>query len=247
MVQIFKGIALFTPGGDLVYCIDPHKQGRWHINLCASLQEKLALPEPPHFLVPGYTATIDRDLDPKTGQLLTWAEVYPPVQRYQALLNAIFGTVGLVWQTYPWQEESCNPNIIATYRHRFPQLWEEHDLIFRLEANQSQELGLVPSVSHSTLLTSQASSTSNYVLHLFVSGHNWATQKALESLHQLLEKGLNFPYTLKVIDIFKYPEEAEQYNISATPTLVRINPKPIRKIVGGFEDVQRVLQVITAI
>ncbi|MFM6041706.1 MAG: circadian clock protein KaiB, partial [Dolichospermum sp.] len=39
--QLFKGIALFTPGGDLIYCIDPSKQGRWHLNLCAALREIL--------------------------------------------------------------------------------------------------------------------------------------------------------------------------------------------------------------
>lgn len=244
MVQTFKGIALFTPGGDLVYCIDPNKKGRWHLHLCVSLQEKLSLSEPPHFLVPGYTATIDRDLDPKTGQLLTWAEVYPPVQRYQVLLNAIFGTVGLVWQTSPWQEESCNPIVIETYRHQFPQLWEEHDLIFRLEANENQDLGLTQAIPSSSLLIPQ---TTSYVLRLFVSGHSWSTQKALESLHQLLEEGLNYPYTLKVIDIVKHPEEAEQYNVSATPTLVRINPKPIRKVVGSFDDMPRILQIIAAI
>lgn len=88
--QLFKGIALFTPGGDLIYCIDPSKQGRWHLNLCATLQEILDLPEPPHFLVPCYTATIDHWLDPRTQQIRTFAEAYPAVMRHQALLNAYF-------------------------------------------------------------------------------------------------------------------------------------------------------------
>lgn len=90
--QLFKGIALFTPGGDLMYCIDPNKQGRWHLNLCAALQEILDLPEPPHFLVPCYTATIDHWLNPRTQQVQIFAEAYPAVIRHQAVLNAIFGT-----------------------------------------------------------------------------------------------------------------------------------------------------------
>ena len=56
----FKGIALFTPGGDVVYCIDPKKQNRWHVQLCGLLQYLLNLPELPHFLVPSYAATLDR-------------------------------------------------------------------------------------------------------------------------------------------------------------------------------------------
>ena len=241
MVQIFKGIALFTPGGDLIYCIDPTKQGRWHINLCASLQEKLGLPEPPHFLVPGYTATIDLSVHPKTDQLQIWAEVYPPVQHYQVLLNEIFDTRGLVWEIAPWQEESCHPMVIETYRQRFPQLWQENDLVSRLEVKEDEPLEKI--ANPSSWLTPNKSS---YVLHLFVSGRTIATQKALKSLHQLLEEGLNQPYTLKVIDILKNPEEAEFYQVSATPTLLRVTPQPLRRIVGNFDDLERILEVITS-
>ncbi|MCZ8058097.1 MAG: circadian clock protein KaiB, partial [Microcystis sp. LE19-12.2C] len=100
--DIFKGIALFTPGGDLIYCIDPNKQTHWHLNLCAALQSALGLPEPPHFLVPSFTATIDRWRDPYSHRIHTRAEVYPLVRRYQPLLNAIFATDERAWFTVPW-------------------------------------------------------------------------------------------------------------------------------------------------
>ncbi len=87
----------------------------------------LDLPEPPHFLVPGYTATIDRWIDPHSQQLKTLAELYPAVQRYQPLLNALFGIGELVWQIAPWQEQFCNPIVLETYRDQFPQLWQDHD------------------------------------------------------------------------------------------------------------------------
>ncbi|HEY9642884.1 MAG TPA: hypothetical protein V6C57_20515, partial [Coleofasciculaceae cyanobacterium] len=87
---LFKGIALFTPGGDLVYCIDPKKQNRWHMQLCAVFQELLGLTELPHFLLPCYTATIDRWIDPHTQEIQTFAEASPLVLRHQALLNVLF-------------------------------------------------------------------------------------------------------------------------------------------------------------
>ena len=68
----------------------------------------------------------------------------------------------------------------------------------------------------------------------------------MKSLHQLLEEGLNQPYTLKVIDILKNPEEAEFYQVSATPTLLRVTPQPLRRIVGNFDDLERILEVITS-
>lgn len=229
--KLFKGIALFTPGGDLIYCIDPDKQGRWHLHLCAALQEILELPEPPHFLVPVYTATIDRWIDPRTKQLRIAAEVYPPVERYQALLNAVFQAGNQIWQVAPWPEEFGDPIVLQTYRNQFPQLWEDHDLIVQLERT-----GFHPH--------SQPTATSDYVLRLFVSGHSTATERTLQILHLLLEQSLNHPYTLKIIDVLKHPDQAEANFITATPTLVRIWPQPVRRIVGELDDIEKVMQIL---
>lgn len=243
--EIFKGIALFTPGGDVVYCVDPSKRDRWHLHLCVALQELLGLSEPPHFLVPGYTATVDRWFDPHTQQLQTFAEVYPAVRRYQPLLNAIFGTEGLVWQLAPWQEETCNPIVLETYRPLFAPLWENHDLVACLD-NQQQltrpKVGQVLSETSESLPSEEQ--IRGYVLRLFVAGNDIATKRTLETLHQVLEQQLQYPYTLKVIDILKHPELAETNQVSATPTLVRVWPQPVRRIVGELEDLQRAIQIV---
>jgi circadian clock protein KaiB len=261
--HLFKGIALFTPGGDLIYAIDPSKQGHWHLELCAGLQEILGLPEPPHFLVPGYTATIDRWLDPKTRQLRTSAEIYWPVRRHQDLLNAVFNTVNLLWQVAPWEENSCDPMVLETYRDQFPQLWEDHDLIVRCDRSERSSYFYSESYTPTKPLThpnerypqneseeievpDQPPGTHSYVLRLFVSGNNESTEHILKSLHQLLEHSLRYPYTLKVIDIFKHPDQAEEYQVSATPTLVRVWPQPVRRIVGDLTDIERILRVLAA-
>lgn len=238
--RLFKGIALFTPAGDLIYCIDPSKQGWWHINLCTELQERLGLIEPPHFLVPGYTATIDCWLDPRTQELNTLAELYPPVQRHQTLLNSVFESEGLIWQVTPWQEESCSSIILETYRSQFPQLWEEQDLVVRLDRHRETSKPRESSFSTSD------PTASSYVLRLFISGDSTAAEQTLERVHRLLEQGLRSPYTLKVIDVFKHPEQAELNQVSATPTLLRIAPEPVKRIVGDLEDMERVLKIITA-
>ncbi|NEO70158.1 circadian clock KaiB family protein [Moorena sp. SIO3H5] len=297
--QLFKGIAIFTPGEDLVYSIDFNKQSHWHLHLCASLQEILGLPEPPHFLVPGYTATIDRWIDPQTNQLRMSAEIHWLVQHHQALLNAVFGTENLMWQVAPWEEESCDPAVLETYRNQFPQLWQNHDLILRIDRpeplsySDTEEVlpervtnqnsgrsspqehlrameklpGLSKSATDSTdsltatdvskpdslsrmslpdVSHSQVQPTHSYVLRLFVSGHSTETEYTLKSLYQLLENHLGHPYTLKIIDVFKHPELAETDHISATPTLLRVWPEPVRRIVGDLNDIDQVLQRLTS-
>ncbi|MUL37540.1 circadian clock KaiB family protein [Gloeocapsopsis dulcis] len=240
-IETFKGIALFTPGGDLIYCIDPKKQGRWHLHLCAGLQEILNLPEPPHFLVPCYTATIDRWLDPQTQQIQTYAEAYPLVLRYQPLLNAIFQT-DVVWQAAPVTEGLCDPILLATYRASFPQLWEEHELVVRFERSLTSSNLTEPVLPQPS--TKPNLQPLGYTLHLFIAGHNPATERILQSLRQVLEQ-FNYPYTLKVIDVLKHPEQAEIYQVTATPTLVKVSPKPTRRLVGNLDNAEKLLELLT--
>jgi circadian clock protein KaiB len=240
--QVFKGIALFTPGGDLVYCIDPQKQVRWHIHLCGTLQHLLGLAEPPHFLVPCYTATVDRSIDPRTKAIQQVGEASSLVLRYQPLLNSLFGTEGLVWHPTPGLQDTCDPIILATYRAQYPQLWQSHDLVIRYD--QSAEYNPFYSSLSKTVVTEPPADTQGYVLRLFVSGHSLATERTLQRLHHLLEQLLNQPYTLKVVDVSQHPEEAELHHVAATPTLVRVHPLPVRRIVGNLDHLDHLLGVL---
>ena len=225
----------------MVYCLDPHKRQRWHAHLCEALQQRLDLSEAPHFLVPGYTATVDRWLDPNTGRLRASAELYPPIRRHRTLLAALFETPARAWQVLPWQETTCDPLLLEGYRDRFPQLWENHHLILPVEAPGA----IAEEKDNSPARTAaEPEPSSGYVLKLFVSGHNRATEKTLQMLHEMLESSLTQPYTLKVIDVLKHPEQAERNHISATPTLLRLWPHPIRRIVGDLEEPQRLLRSI---
>ncbi|MEB3357696.1 MAG: circadian clock KaiB family protein [Synechococcales bacterium] len=250
---LFKGIALFTPGGDLVYCIDPKKQNRWHLQLCATLQELLGLAEPPHFLATCYAATIDRWQDPHTGIIHTLAEASPRVLHHQVLLNAVFGIDNLEWLPTSLSMDLCDPALLDRYQIQFPELWVSHDLIVRAE-----EIGLgdrsvlrsgQPTPTHAPAdLTwapdAQAEPSQGYVFRLFVAGQSAATEKILQSLHHLLEQALQQPYTLKVIDIYKNPEQAEANHVTAIPTLVKAWPPPTKRIVGNLESAQQLINFL---
>ena len=238
--NVFKGIALFTPGGDLVYGVDPSKQAQWHVHLCHQLRETFNLAESPHFVVPGYTATVERWLDPETQQLKTIAEVYPAVRRYIPLLKALFELDNTDWHIAPWREEHCNRAVIETYRPRFPQLWTNHNSIVRCDPQhqtRSQSKNYFDSDSQRAI---------EYVIQLFISSKNSNAEQTLSNIHQLLEERLTDSYTLKVVDVAKHPEQANIHHITATPTLIKVSPKPTRRIVGPLDDIQRIFDIIAS-
>jgi circadian clock protein KaiB len=239
----FKGIALFTPGGDLIYCIDPQKQVRWHVHLCGVLQNLLGLSEPPHFLVPCYGATVDQFFDPHTQALQQIAEVSPLVFRYQSLLNAVFGFQDLTWRVAPLRPEICDPMVLATYRDRFPQLWDCHDLVVQYERTVPYT-PTVPLFKLGAMTRQESPNPQGYVLRLFVSGHSMATERTLHKIHTLLERSLNQPYTLKIIDVTQHPEQAEIDHVTATPTLLRAWPHPMRRIVGNLDHADQLLGML---
>ncbi len=80
-----------------------------------------------------------------------------------------------------------------------------------------------------------------YVLKLYVTGQTTNSIKAIKNLKDILKNGLKDIYRLKVIDILKNPQLAEEDKILATPVLVRVLPPPIRKIIGDLSDKEKVL------
>ena len=79
------------------------------------------------------------------------------------------------------------------------------------------------------------------VLKLYVAGNTPNSVRALKTLKNILEDEFKGVYALKVIDVLKNPQLAEEDKILATPTLAKILPPPVRKIIGDLSDREKVL------
>jgi circadian clock protein KaiB len=80
-----------------------------------------------------------------------------------------------------------------------------------------------------------------YVLKLYVAGSTPNSVRALRTLKNILEEEFKGVYALKVIDVLKNPQLAEEDKILATPTLSKVLPLPVRKIIGDLSDREKVL------
>ncbi|MDX2271124.1 MAG: circadian clock protein KaiB [Cyanobacteriota bacterium] len=80
-----------------------------------------------------------------------------------------------------------------------------------------------------------------YVLKLYVAGNTPNSLRAIRTLHDILDKEFRGVYSVKVIDVLENPQLAEEDKILATPTLAKILPPPVRKIIGDLSNREKVL------
>ncbi|MDH5510888.1 MAG: circadian clock protein KaiB [Nitrospinota bacterium] len=80
----------------------------------------------------------------------------------------------------------------------------------------------------------------SYILKLYITGQTPNSLRAIENLNAIC-KELVQDYELRVIDILKHPQLAEDDKIIATPTLVKELPPPLRKIIGDLSNTEKVV------
>ncbi len=86
--------------------------------------------------------------------------------------------------------------------------------------------------------------TEDRSLILFIAGESPASSKAAASLKCVLDENSRYGgYELTVVDVFRAPEMAEEYNIIATPTLLIVGGGGAknRMIIGDLSNKDRVL------
>lgn len=81
-------------------------------------------------------------------------------------------------------------------------------------------------------------------LRLFVSGRSARSQQVLAEVQRMLDARLSTPSEVEVIDVLERPDMAERDRILATPTLVRYEPPPPRRVIGDLSDAEELLSFL---
>jgi circadian clock protein KaiB len=82
------------------------------------------------------------------------------------------------------------------------------------------------------------------VLRLYVTGNTMRSTRAVENARRLFETHASGRFELEVIDIYLHPEAAVAAQIIAAPTLVKLYPEPLRRVIGDLSDSSKVLAVL---
>ena len=81
----------------------------------------------------------------------------------------------------------------------------------------------------------------SYVLRLFVSGMTHLSERAITSARAICEEHLRGRYSLEIVDITCDYAATVAGQVIATPTLIREQPLPLRRLVGDLSRPDRVL------
>jgi circadian clock protein KaiB len=80
-----------------------------------------------------------------------------------------------------------------------------------------------------------------YQLRLYITGMTPNSRRAVENIKNICERYLAGRYELEIIDLFQQPALAEGQQIVAAPTLLKLSPLPLRRLIGDLSDTEKVL------
>ena len=83
-----------------------------------------------------------------------------------------------------------------------------------------------------------------FKFRLYVAGDALNSAQAVANLGALCRTHLAGRHEIEVVDVFRQPKRALADAVFMTPTLVKLAPLPMRRIVGTLSQTQPVLQAL---
>ena len=80
-------------------------------------------------------------------------------------------------------------------------------------------------------------------LRLYVAGDAPNSVAAVRHLRTLLA---SYPshVTLEIIDVLQNPEPGSREGVLVTPTMIKLAPSPVRRIIGNLKDTEALISVL---
>lgn len=78
-------------------------------------------------------------------------------------------------------------------------------------------------------------------MRLYVAGKALMSMRAASNLRRLNKEYFDDRCQIEIIDVFEAPQRAMVDNILVTPTLIKVAPEPVVRIIGDLSATERVL------
>jgi circadian clock protein KaiB len=83
-----------------------------------------------------------------------------------------------------------------------------------------------------------------YKFRLYIADGVQNSAQAVSNLTALCRRHLPDRHEIEVVDVFREPKRALADRIFMTPTLVKIEPFPVRRVIGTLSQTQPVMQAL---
>lgn len=83
-----------------------------------------------------------------------------------------------------------------------------------------------------------------FKFRLYVAGDGLNSVQAVANLSAFCQTHLPDRHEIDVVDVFRDPKRALEDGIFMTPTLIKLAPLPVRRIVGSLNHTQALLQAV---
>jgi circadian clock protein KaiB len=78
-------------------------------------------------------------------------------------------------------------------------------------------------------------------LRLYVAGNAPNSVQAIANARAICDEHFTSGHELEIVDLLEYPMRGLADGIIVTPTLLRVSPLPIQRMVGNLSDTNRVV------
>jgi circadian clock protein KaiB len=82
------------------------------------------------------------------------------------------------------------------------------------------------------------------VLRLYVAGSAPNSVRAIANVTAICEQHFAARHTLEVVDLLDEPERALADGIIVTPTLLKVSPLPVQRVIGNLSDTEQVVRTL---
>jgi circadian clock protein KaiB len=73
-------------------------------------------------------------------------------------------------------------------------------------------------------------------LRLYITGASPRSLRAIRNIQEICAALTPDQYSLEIVDVYKQPQVAVEHDLLAAPTLVKLAPPPVRRLVGDLSD-----------
>jgi circadian clock protein KaiB len=90
----------------------------------------------------------------------------------------------------------------------------------------------------------KAGSSVPWKVRLYIAGWTAASVEAVRNVKVIEAEYLPPGSTVEIIDLLQQPEAGRQDHVLAIPTVVRVSPAPVRRMIGSLSDLEKTLKVL---